>query len=69
MRSWLWRWVASPGGLPEDQWYRIDAIEFPLVKPPAMITLDDRAITFSGVWPDIATLKAFRPWNKKETQE
>jgi hypothetical protein len=40
-------------------------IQWPREKPAAMITIDDRAITFTGVWPEIETLKAFRPWNKR----
>lgn len=39
-------------------------IKFPETKPPAFVTIDDRAITFTGVWPDIQTLKEFKPWNK-----
>ncbi len=44
---------------------KLDAIEWPLEKPAAFVTLDDRAITFDGTWPAIATLKEFKPWNKK----
>ena len=40
-------------------------IKWPTEKPPAMVTLDDRALTFTGVWPSPAELKAFRPWNKQ----
>lgn len=40
------------------------AIEWPKEKPPAMITIDDRAITFTGVWPDVQALLNFKPWNK-----
>ena len=43
--------------------YRSEA--WPDVKPPAMVTIDDRAITFTGQWPDMETLKSFKPWNKK----
>lgn len=38
---------------------------FPKYKPPAMITLDDRAMTFSGHWPKFADLLKFQPWYKQ----
>lgn len=30
-----------------------------------MVTIDDRAIQFTGVWPSIGWLKAFQPWYKR----
>lgn len=39
-------------------------ITFPRHKPPASVSIDDRCITFTGQWPDLETLKNFRPWNK-----
>lgn len=39
-------------------------LDFPTVKPPAQVTIDDRAITFNGAWPSVETLLAFKPWNK-----
>lgn len=44
----------------------IVGLEWPLEKPPAMVAIDDRAITFTGEWPSIGNLLAFQPWNKKE---
>lgn len=41
-----------------------DWIEFPTEKPAAFISIDDRAITFTGKWPDINILRAFKPWYK-----
>lgn len=41
-----------------------DEIKWPTVKPPAMITIDDRALTFTGVWPSVSELLEFKPWNK-----
>jgi hypothetical protein len=42
-------------------------IEWPLEKPPAMITIDDRALCFTGNWADYdcAELLNFKPWNKR----
>jgi len=40
-------------------------IGFPQVKPPALVGLDDRVLTFTGVWPTVEELRAFRPWNKR----
>lgn len=40
-------------------------ISWPLTKPPALATIDDRAITFTGEWPNISDLINFKPWNKK----
>lgn len=40
-------------------------IKFPVEKPPAHITIDDRAICFDGSWPDLWELVNFSPWNAK----
>jgi hypothetical protein len=40
----------------------VELIDFPSAKPAAFISLDDRAVTFTGTWPAIAELRAFRPW-------
>jgi hypothetical protein len=40
------------------------SLSFPTQKPAALITLDDRAITFTGEWPDIDFLRNFKPWYK-----
>ncbi len=42
-------------------------IRFPLHKPPAFVTIDDRAITFTGTFPPIDDLRSFAPWNKRVT--
>lgn len=41
------------------------AISYPLFKPPAHRTIDDRAMQFDGAWPAVADLLAFKPWNKR----
>ncbi len=64
MQKWLREsagsaWYESPAGP------GIEDVRFVNEKPPAMITIDDRALTFDGTWPDIEALKAFQPWNKR----
>jgi hypothetical protein len=54
----VWSW--KPGG-----YGLIDAVTFPLHKPPALVTIDDRALTFTGLWPSVDELLDFRPWNKE----
>jgi hypothetical protein len=39
-------------------------LHFPVEKPPALVTIDDRAITFTGIFPDVDMLRHFKPWNK-----
>lgn len=39
-------------------------LHFPTEKPAAMVTIDDRAITFTGTFPDAEELLNFKPWNK-----
>ncbi len=64
MKKWLREhagatWYESPAGP------GLDDIRFVTEKPPALVTLDDRALTFTGTWPAIETLKEFKPWNKR----
>lgn len=40
-------------------------VEWPDEKPPALVTIDDRAITFTGDWPSLDEIAAFQPWNKR----
>lgn len=61
------RWLREHAGA---AWYEspdspgLESVRFVREKPPAMATLDDRAITFTGTWPTVDTLLAFKPWNK-----
>jgi hypothetical protein len=43
----------------------IEDVRFVWFKPAALVTIDDRALTFTGVWPSPEDLKSFKPWNKK----
>lgn len=64
MRAWL----KSHGG---NSYYDspagngLENIRFTRWKPSAQITIDDRALTFTGKWPQLDDLKRFKPWNKQ----
>ena len=64
MKGWLrthagQTWYDSPDGP------GLEKVRFVTEKPPAMVTIDDRAITFTGEWPSFESLLAFKPWNKQ----
>lgn len=42
----------------------MDDIDFPSEKPPAHLTIDDRAMQFTGKWPSLQDVADFKPWNK-----
>lgn len=68
MIQWLGYWSVDPEhGMPNDfdhaAW---GDIEWSTEKPAAFVTIDYRALTFDGTWPDLAELKKFKPWNKRE---
>ncbi|MEM8801098.1 MAG: hypothetical protein AAGF55_01035 [Pseudomonadota bacterium] len=65
MQEWLSRWFYVDGGEVVDGRAIVGLIQWPTEKPPAMITIDDRAITFTGEWPEINDLLSFKPWNKR----
>lgn len=43
----------------------IDRIDFPITKPPAWLTIDDRAFHFQGTFPTEQAMSDFKPWNKQ----
>lgn len=47
----------------QTQWWL--QIEWPVSKPSAWVTIDDRAVTFTGEWPSIQALLNFAPWYEK----
>lgn len=67
MKKWLakhWREHAQEPPVCFDSLVET-AIGWPTAKPPAMVTLDDRALNFDGSWPAIDDLQNFKPWNKR----
>lgn len=57
-------WRETPG---ECATIFMMTIKFPSQKPPAQLTIDDRAICFDGDWSklDPSELLNFKPWNKR----
>lgn len=65
MKGWLFEWGKKQLGLyAMPIWMK--AITWDITKPPARVILDDRAITFTGVWPDPRELAEFEPWWKNK---
>lgn len=67
MQRWLYRHLVEEfghqAGCMDPLYVEIlDAIRWPWFKPPAFVTIDDRAITFDGTFPPINTLGAFKTW-------
>ena len=71
MMDWFMKaygeWLPMPEG-PEKAarvFGLIRDLAFPESKPPAHVTLDDRALTFEGRWPALDELLAFQPWYRR----
>lgn len=51
-------------------WLRVNRfpeMEVTCIKPIAFLTLDDRAVTFTGTFPRVGDLLKFEPWWKRGT--
>ncbi|MAF04943.1 MULTISPECIES: hypothetical protein [unclassified Herbaspirillum] len=59
MKKWLIK-----HGLPY-QYITEGILKFPVKKPAAFLTIDDRAICFDGTFPNAQEMMSFKPWNKK----
>jgi len=72
MQAWLREWAVNllgNGRFQDDPnllW--LDRIQWPNEKPPASVSIDDRCLLFTGVFPDPVRLITFEPWNKKTSK-
>lgn len=61
MQSWFVdnrdKWMRETGYPAEPL-----TLKYPVTKPAAYVGIDDRVLTFKGLWPSIEELKAFQPW-------
>ena len=57
MKLWLLKHGLEPG------YFHDGLVYFPLFKPAAHLTIDDRAIQFKGVWPRLVDVLQFRAWD------
>lgn len=73
-RDAMWRWLCEhwtkyvfetrPELKEKFSFVEPSFIGLPENKPAAFIGIDDRVLTFTGVFPDIESLRKFKPWNK-----
>jgi hypothetical protein len=67
-KSWRGRramkkWLIQQGMHPS--YFKEKILKFPIKKPAAWLTIDDRVICFTGEFPSIETINSFKPWNKE----
>lgn len=69
MMDWLIDQLADHkekhGGTFEPGYVVHSLISWPTSKPPAILTIDDRAHCFKGTFPTLDEIKNFKPWNKQ----
>lgn len=64
MREALRAWATAELST-DDASLILASLSFPTEKPPAWLTIDDRAICFEGTWPTAEEIDAFVPWYRR----
>lgn len=67
MQNWLWKKVTGEDYSADSTAYApvwLLKIRWPIHKPAAFLSIDDRGFTFSGSFPNPKELLNFKPWNK-----
>ncbi len=64
MQEWL-EYNAKEDAHSDEDLKWLEEIEWPDYKPSAFLTIDDRALRFTGEWPSLDEIRLFKPWNKK----
>lgn len=62
MRQWIEKWAKQGPNFSGKEWWL--ELEWPQYKPSAFVTIDDRALTFTGIWPAMEQLLSFKPWHE-----
>lgn len=74
MQIWLEYWAKRELANDEASKYAANTVinriawnkdAWPTTKPAAFVSIDDRAVQFTGKWPPLGELRAFKPWNKR----
>jgi hypothetical protein len=64
MKSALLRWLKEESC--ENAQEVLKKLTFPTQKPIAHLMIDDRAICFTGTFPEEQEIRDFKPWNKRD---
>lgn len=66
MREALRLWCIQAGMYPHHAGALVAMLKFPVEKPAAYLTIDDRAICFEGQFPTQDEMLKFKPWYRRE---
>ena len=64
MREWLGYWATAQRENDTEELAWLSEIAWPEHKPPAFVTIDDRAITFTGIFPAMEQIRTFKTWQQ-----